>query len=1119
MRERSNPSLRSEGRRRRGPALLLAAAAASAIGAAATVAPAGAAGITSRATAAPLVPGSLTSAPKYSSSDAKTDQALLHLRGTALTPVVVKLDYAAIASYRGGVAGYAATSPAATGQRKLNLRSANVVRYAAYAKGFEDRFVAALQRAVPAARVGISLRTVYGGLALRVPANRIADVLRLPGVVAVQSDEPEHLQTDSSPGFIGAPTLWNQLGGQANAGRGVIVGDLDSGAWPEHPSFADNGLSSPPAKADGTPRTCDFGDNPLTPASDPFQCNNKLISGQAFLATYNALQPPEVYSTARDSDGHGTHTASTAAGDVVASAPLLGIDRGPVTGIAPGAWLAVYKVCGATGCYPSDTAAAVQQAIKDGVDVINFSISGGSSPFTDVAELSFLDAYASGIVVSASAGNSGPGAGTVDHRSPWVITVGASTQAREFTSMVTLSAGGDTLTVKGASITPGVSTPRTLVSGSAAPYNDVLCSHPAPPGVFSGKVVICQRSPGRVLKGFNVVQGGAAGMLLINPTPQDVETDSHWLPTVHLDAPDGTSVTAFLASHPGATVTFTQGAPEQGVGDVVANFSSRGPGGPWIKPDVTAPGVSILAGQTPTPEDPSTGPPGQYYQAIAGTSMAAPHVTGAAALLRALHPSWSPGQVKSALMTTAKQTLVLQDGTPAGVFDRGAGRIDLTRAGDPGVTFSDTAEAMFQANGDTGREANVNIPSVDVTTVAGSITVTRTATNVTTKKLKYKIVTTSSSPDVTITVTPRPFQLRAGQSKPLSITIDAATAAPGQYTGSITLQDQTGSHDVQIPVAFVRQAAPVTVSTTCTPTSLPVGAASHCDITATNTTLTDTTIDVTAAAKRLNITGTSGGLTQVDAKTAHGSTTLAGGVEGVPTTAPGVSPAGYLPLDLFGGTTVTPIGDEQQVQFDIPPFLYDGQTYTHISVDANGYIVVGGTGAATDNNCCDLTQIPDPAPPNNILAPFWTDLDGGGAPGILANVLTDGTNTWTVIEWRVNVFGTSSRRNFQVWLGTNGVQDLSYAYDPATLQIPFGQPFLIGAENQSGTGGNQLPLGALPTSDLVVTSTEPSAGESKTFGVDLVAKRKGAGSFTSSLTSPLIAGTAIDVVPFTIAAP
>src|SRR5262249_15893116 len=158
---------------------------------------------------------------------------------------------------------------------------------------------------------------------------------------------------------------------------------IDTGAWPEHPSFADNGnLAAPPPKADGTPRTCNFGDNPLTPANDPFVCNHKLIGGAPFLDTYNAVVGGEMYpDSARDSEGHGTHTSATAAGDPLASATVLGVDRGPINGIAPGAWVSVYKVCGIQGCFESDSAAAVQQAILDGVDVINFSISGGTDPF------------------------------------------------------------------------------------------------------------------------------------------------------------------------------------------------------------------------------------------------------------------------------------------------------------------------------------------------------------------------------------------------------------------------------------------------------------------------------------------------------------------------------------------------------------------------------------------------------------------------------------------------------------------------------------------------------------------------------------------------------------------
>ncbi len=148
---------------------------------------------------------------------------------------------------------------------------------------------------------------------------------------------------------------------------------------------------------------------------------------------YDGTADADPYAgTARDGDGHGTHTTTTAAGNIVETVPVLGVDRGPIHGLAPGAWVIEYKVCGPLGCYGSDSARAVGQAILDGVNVINFSISGGSNPFSDPVELAFLDAYNAGVFVSASAGNAGPGAGTTDHLSPWVTTVAASTQTREF---------------------------------------------------------------------------------------------------------------------------------------------------------------------------------------------------------------------------------------------------------------------------------------------------------------------------------------------------------------------------------------------------------------------------------------------------------------------------------------------------------------------------------------------------------------------------------------------------------------------------------------------------------------------------------------------------------------
>lgn len=333
-------------------------------------------------TATPLTGGELVQGAKSPTGRlAQSDEGLLKSTSGATVNVMVKLDYDSYAAYQGGLEGLPATSPAKTG-KSLDIKSSDAKKYEKHIEEVENGFLAELAKRVPNARAGQKLRTVYGGIALRVPANKAAELLKLPGVAAVQEDKPEHLLSDSSPAFIGAPTIYNQLGGSSSSGKGVIVGILDSGAWPEHPQFADPGtLPAVPATRDGSPRICDFGDNPLTPAADPFVCNRKLIGGAPFLDTYNAVFGGEVYpDSARDSNGHGTHTATTSAGGPVAHANPLGIDRGPIHGIAPAAHVSVYKVCGVQGCFPSDSAQAVGRAIIDGVRVINFSISGGSSP-------------------------------------------------------------------------------------------------------------------------------------------------------------------------------------------------------------------------------------------------------------------------------------------------------------------------------------------------------------------------------------------------------------------------------------------------------------------------------------------------------------------------------------------------------------------------------------------------------------------------------------------------------------------------------------------------------------------------------------------------------------------
>jgi len=1073
-----------------------------------------------RFTAKALVPTSTVTAAKSASGRlAQSDPSLLTRTDAAPVNVMVKLDYDAAASYQGDLPGLAATSPSVTGRALTGATPAEKA-YGAYTGKADHSFRSNLAAKLPSAKAGQSVSLVYGGVAVRLPANEVKSLLNIPGVAAVQADKLEHpdAATVESPVFIGAPTIWNKLGGQALAGRGVIFADLDTGIWPEHPSFGDKAaLGTPPAAPSGLPRACNFGDNPLTPATDVFACNHKVIAGQPFLNTYNANTPPgEPFPTsARDSDGHGTHTTSTAAGNVVTSAPIFGIDRGPISGVAPGAFVMEYKVCGIQGCFGSDSAAAVEQAILDGANVINFSISGGSNPFSDPVELAFLDAYNAGVLVAASAGNSGPAAGTTDHHGPWTMTVAASTQAREFQSTLSLSGDGQVASLVGVSLTAGVTTPAQVVLAQNIPGYDALCSTPLPAASATGKIVACKRGVvGRIEKGFNVLQGGAAGMILYNLPLADTESDNHFLPAVHLA--DGTAFLAFMAAHPSVTATFTAGVKANGQGDVMASFSSRGPGGQFLKPDITAPGVQVLAGNTPVPDDVAGGPSGQFYQAIAGTSMSSPHIAGSALLVKAQHRTWTPGGIKSAIMTTATTKVVKEDlVTPADAFDMGAGRVDLTKAGDAPIVFDETAANMVTLGKNPLTAVNLNLPSVNVPTMPGTVRVTRTATNVTARTYAYNVTATAPAGS-RISVSPRSGTIRPGRSQTFQITI-SSSAPSGQYFGQIDFRSASGPA-LHLPVAFNDQQGAVSLTSSCNPVTIAVRALTTCTVTALNSSSGDAAVVAhSTVTGGLRITGATGATVDRFGAATAGPVTLAAPKDAIPAIAAGDTPrGGYLDLAFFN-IPATPIGDEDNVNFGVPGYVFGGKTYTTIGVDSNGYVSVGG-GTAADISFLPQT-FPDPTRPNGVLAPYWTDLDGKDAPGIRVGSVSDGTNSWIVVQWNTHVFGDASlagTRAMQVWIGVNGTEDISYAYDPATVGVdaPPGTGLTVGAENVTGSAGAQIA--GPPAGSYVVTSTPGQPGGSLAYSLTIQGRDRGPQALTSTLNSDVVVGTTRVRTPITV---
>jgi hypothetical protein len=239
--------------------------------------------------------------------------------------------------------------------------------------------------------------------------------------------------------------------------------------------------------------------------------------------------------------------------------------------------------------------------------------------------------------------------------------------------------------------------------------------------------------------------------------------------------------------------------------------------------------------------------------------------------------------------------------------------------------------------------------------------------------------------------------------------------------------------------------------------------------------------------------------------------TLAGADPGVPSVDPGAL-FGLLPLADFG-VTPDPIGDEEIINYNVPPYMYNGVTYNVLGVDSNGYVIAGG-GSSEDNNCCEIPGGPDPAPPNNMMAPFWTDLDGTEADGIYAAVLSDGPVAWIVIEYKVHVFGTTSDEHFQVWIGINGEQDITYAYDPANLPgDPAGQDFLVGAENSEGEGDMEA---VLPTEDLRVTSTDPTPGDSASYQIVARGNQVGSQTVRTQMVASTVPGVTVVTTKLTV---
>ncbi|MFB9658565.1 S8 family serine peptidase [Glycomyces mayteni] len=731
---------------------------------------------------------------------------------------VVQLADDPIATYEGGVSGLDATAPADGGT--IDFAADAVEEYAGFLA--EERADVIAEYDVDALT---QYDTVLNGFGAHLTAAEAEELAASDDVLAVIPDVIyQPTGAIDATGFLdvsGKDGAWEeQFGSAKHAGEGVIVGVLDTGIWPENPALAP--LSEPrpdqatiDAKWNGE---CETGEDE-DPAGN-IECNNKLIGARWFDARGVSAAS---YASPRDSDGHGTHTATTAAGNYKTKVKIDGENLGTFSGIAPAARLAAYKVCWG-GCSGLDLVAGIEAAVADGVDVINFSIgSTGTPEFVDSVSIAFFNAAAAGVFVAASAGNDGP-TSTVDHQEPWVTTVAASSHDKTFRTELEY---GRT-EVEAAGMVGEAEWRVRLAEDVALDGADPAAAATCDAGTLdaelvAGKAVVCVRGNLFSDNADYIASLGGKALIVVDQYergPASVVT-SQAVPVLHLSYEDGQDFSEWVGSRSNPKVEVEGSELEDKNAPVMADFSSNGPalaaGQNLLKPDITAPGMEVVAGVTPDNHA------GNDFGTNQGTSMASPHIAGLAALLASENPGWSPMAIKSAIMTTAYQTDQAGDpiqraGEDATPFDFGAGHADGAAMFDPGLVYESspvewiqyicgTPEAYkIQSNCDalgSMDPSQLNYPSITVAELTGVYEVSRTVTNASDKKSTYKAEITAPA-GFEVEVDKSRITLRPGESATYTLTITRTDASFGDWAfGDITWTETKGNrtvHEVRSPI-------------------------------------------------------------------------------------------------------------------------------------------------------------------------------------------------------------------------------------------------------------------------------------------------------------------------------
>ncbi|XP_009120430.1 subtilisin-like protease SBT4.13 [Brassica rapa] len=661
-----------------------------------------------------------------------------------------------------------------------------------------------------------SYKRSFNGFAARLTASELERIAEMEGVVSVFPNKMLQLHTTQSWDFMG---LKQGKGTKRNptVESDTIIGVIDSGITPESESFSDKGFGPPPTKWKGV---CSGGEN--------FTCNNKLIGARDYTS-----------EGARDTEGHGTHTASTAAGNAVADTSFFGIGNGTARGGVPASRIAAYKVCIPTGCSSEALLSAFDDAIADGVDLITISIGGKKASMfeNDPIAIGAFHAMAKGILTVTAAGNSGPQDSTTSSVAPWMLTVAASTTDRSFVTKVVL---GNNKTLVGKSVNAfdmkgkkySLVYGKSAASSACSAETAELCK----PGclkqsLVKGKILVCS-SPG----GLKVVESvGAIAIIYKSPKPDVAFV--HPLPASGLPEKEFESLVSYIQSEdsPQAAILKTEAIFNR-TSPLIGSFSSRGPNTiavDILKPDITAPGVEILAAYSPD------GEPSEYdtrhvkYAVLSGTSMACPHVAGVASYVKTFYPKWSPSMIQSAIMTTAWPVNATGTGIASTEFAYGSGHVDPIASLNPGLVYESnkadhiaflcgmnyTSNILKIISGETVtcpeekeyQTRNLNYPSMSAK-LSGSnnsftVTFNRTVTNVGTPNSTYnsKVVPGHGS-KLSVNVTPSVLSFKTVNEKQSFMVTVTGRDLDSELPSSANLIWSDGKHNVRSPIVVYTDA-------------------------------------------------------------------------------------------------------------------------------------------------------------------------------------------------------------------------------------------------------------------------------------------------------------------------